>query len=202
MTDNNKHPSLLIFHELLAGIVTSMEARDSYTASHSSRVADIAEQLCKWLNLSQLETEQIHIAAHVHDIGKIGIPDSVLLKSEKLTDTEWAIMKEHPMIGYNILSKVSGFERIAVIVRHHHERWDGSGYPDGLSGEAIPLGSRIIALADSIDAMISFRKYRERISSDQCRDEILKYRGKMYDAKIANVLLKHWSEIEKILNCV
>lgn len=199
MSDAIKKSSLLLFHELLVGIVAAMEARDQYTATHSSRVADIAEQLCLWMDLSEMEIEQIHLAAHVHDIGKIGIPDSILCKPGKLTDDEWVIMKEHPVIGYNILRQVRGFEKVAHIIRHHHERWDGSGYPDRLFEVEIPLGARIIALADSVDAMMSSRKYREAITMAQCRAEIEKNSGKMYDARIADVLLSHWNVIERML---
>ncbi len=199
MTDNLHSSSLMLFHELLAAIVTAMEARDSYTASHSSRVADIAQYLCKWLRLPDAQAELIHIAAHVHDIGKIGIPDAILHKSGKLTNHEWEVMRRHPMIGYNILSKVSGFHDIALCVRHHHERWDGSGYPDGLSGMAIPLGARIISLADSVDAMMSVRKYRQKLTAAYCRNEIARCCGSMYDPQIAAVLLAHWTEIAPLL---
>ncbi len=200
MTDNLKESPLMLFHALLAAIVTAMEARDSYTASHSSRVADITECLCRWLRLPEAQAEPIHIAAHVHDIGKIGIPDAILHKSGTLTPDEWEIMRLHPMIGYNILSKVSGFEDIALCVRHHHERWDGSGYPDGLSGQAITPGARIIALADSIDAMLSVRKYRPKLTADYCRSEIARGRGSMYDPEIADLVLARWAELERLLN--
>lgn len=146
---------LLLYHDLIAGIVTAMEARDSYTANHSIRVAEMAVALCEFLNLPGDETTLYHISAHLHDVGKIGIEDSVLRKSIPLTVSEWEQMKSHPMIGYSILSRIDSFEEIAKIVRAHHERWDGNGYPDGLSGEGIPFGARLIAVADSIDAMLS-----------------------------------------------
>jgi HD-GYP domain-containing protein (c-di-GMP phosphodiesterase class II) len=185
----------MLFHELLAATVAALEARDSYTASHSSRVAEFVEFLCRLLQLPDEQSETIHIAAHVHDIGKIGIPDAILHKSGKLTNEEWSIMRRHPAIGFNILSKVRGFEDIALCVRHHHERWDGSGYPDGLSGEAIPLGARIISLADSVDAMMSVRKYRQKLAAEECRNEILLGQGRMYDPQIANLMLVHWSDL-------
>ncbi|WMJ83041.1 HD-GYP domain-containing protein [Oscillospiraceae bacterium LTW-04] len=200
MKDNQNQSSLMLFHELLAAIVAAMEARDSYTASHSSRVADITEFLCRLLQLPVRQSETIHIAAHVHDIGKIGVPDVILHKSGRLTDNEWFIMRQHPTIGFNILSKISGFEDIALCVRHHHERWDGSGYPAGLSGEAIPLGARIISLADSVDAMMSERKYRERLLAEDCRNEIARCRGSMYDPGIVDLMLLHWAEIKCLLN--
>lgn len=195
MKDNLNQSSPMLFHELLAATVAALEARDSYTASHSSRVAEFAEFLCRLLQLPDEQSETIHIATHVHDIGKIGIPDAILHKSGKLTHEEWSIMRRHPVIGFNILSKVRGFEDIALCVRHHHERWDGSGYPDGLSGEAIPLGARIISLADSVDAMMSVRKYRQKLTTEECRNEILLGQGRMYDPQIANLMLVHWSDL-------
>lgn len=200
MKDNLNQSSPMLFHELLAATVAAMEARDSYTASHSSRVAEIAEFLCRLLQLPAKQSEMIHIAAHVHDIGKIGIPDAILHKSGKLTDEEWSIMRRHPIIGFNILSKVGGFEEIALCVRHHHERWDGSGYPDGLSGEAIPLGARIISLADSVDAMMSVRKYRQKLTVEKCRDEIALGQGCMFDPRISDLMLIHWEEVKTLLD--
>lgn len=122
---------LLLYHDLIAGIVTAMEARDPYTASHSLRVADMSELLCRFLDLSESDRTVVHIAAHLHDIGKIGINDAVLRKEGPLNDAEWLQMKMHPVIGFDILNKIDCFSEIAEIVRHHHERWDGKGYPDG-----------------------------------------------------------------------
>lgn len=187
--------SLLPFHDLMAGIIAAMEARDAYTASHSMRVSDMTEIICSLLDLSEEQAEEIHIAAHVHDIGKIGIEDSILRKKSPLNEMEWLSIKQHPIIGFNILSKVSCFEEIAKIVRYHHERWDGNGYPDGIRENEIPLGSRIIAIADSIDAMMSNRQYRKSLSSTQCRDEIHKNSGIMYDPVIAEKVLKNWGAI-------
>jgi len=187
--------TLMIYHDLIEGIVTAMDARDPYTASHSERVSDIALRICQMIGLSEAETETIHIAAHVHDIGKIGVPDSVLTKSSALTDKEWDLMKSHSEIGFQILGKVNGFSEVAKIVRHHHERWDGNGYPVGLNGENIPLGSRVIALADSIDAMLSRRKYRRAMTIAQCRNEIERHTAIMYDPEIAKAVLKNWPSV-------
>lgn len=192
--------TLLIYHDLIEGIVAAMDARDPYTASHSDRVSDIALLICKMMGLSDDETETIHIAAHVHDIGKIGVPDSVLTKSAALTDDEWALMKSHSDIGYRILKKITGFDAIAEIIRHHHERWDGRGYPEGLKTEEIPLGSRFIALADSIDAMLSSRQYRRALPPAQCRDEIARNAGIMYDPIIAECVLNNWAAVESLYN--
>jgi len=186
---------LLLYHDLIAGIVTAMEARDAYTANHSMRVAEMAVALCEFLNLPEEETTLYHISAHLHDVGKIGIEDSILRKSMPLTASEWEQMKSHPVIGYNILSRIDSFEEIAKIVRAHHERWDGHGYPDGLSGECIPFGARIIAVADSIDAMLSTRPYRTEITADCCREEIRRNICKMYDTRIARSALNNWGKL-------
>ena len=139
-------------HELVECITSALDARDPYTGDHSRRVSDMACYLCHKMGMTEEEVQQIHIAGHLHDIGKIGIPDRVLLKEGKLNDEEWQLMKKHPEIGAQIMSKSEHFARIAAILLHHHERWDGRGYPFGAKGEEIPLGSRIIAVCDSIDA--------------------------------------------------
>lgn len=188
--------NLLLYHDLILSIVAALEAKDTYTADHSLRVSDMVEQLCKIMGLSEEETDKIHMAAHVHDIGKIGVPDNILSKSDCLNPKEWAIMMEHPRIGANILSKSKGLSEIADIVLHHHERWNGKGYPDRLSENAIPFGSRIIAVCDSIDAMMSQRNYRNyTFSAEQCRNELQKNIGIMYDPLITNTTITHWVEI-------
>lgn len=187
--------TLMIYHDLVEGIVTAMDARDPYTASHSERVSDIAQRICLMMKLSESESETIHIAAHLHDIGKIGVPDFVLLKSSALTEDEWELMKGHSEIGYQILERIAGFSEVATITRHHHERWNGRGYPMGIASEDIPLGSRVIALADSIDAMLSDRKYRKAMPLSQCRTEIDKNSGVMYDPAIAKIVLENWVDV-------
>jgi HD-GYP domain-containing protein (c-di-GMP phosphodiesterase class II) len=188
--------AFVIYHDLIEGIVAAMDARDPYTARHTERVSDIAQLICRNMGFSEEETEMIHIAAHVHDIGKIGVPDSVLLKASVLTDEEWILMKNHSETGFQILKKVSGFGEVAFIVRHHHERWDGKGYPSGLAAGNIPLGSRIIAVADSIDAMLSDRNYRKAMTAAQCRVEIERNSGIMYDPAVTAVVLENWPVFE------
>jgi putative nucleotidyltransferase with HDIG domain len=187
-----KSRSLYSYHELIAAFVAAMEARDRCTASHSKRVSDMSEQICRILGLDEEETIMIHIAADLHDIGKIGISDRVLMGTGLLSDEERYQIMHHPLIGYEILRKVSSFQDVALIVRHHHERWDGYGYPDNIWGEFIPLGSRIIAIADSIDAMMSDRAYRNKLSAEKCRQEIIKNMGSMYDPDIAKAVLNNW----------
>lgn len=186
---------LLQYHDLIESIVSALDARDTYTASHSNRVADMVLVLAAALGLGPDETALIHIAAHLHDIGKIAVPDAVLRKTGPLTADEWQEMRRHPVTGYNILRRVADFQDIAVLVLHHHERWDGRGYPDGLSGTDIPLGSRIIAVADSIDAMMSSRSYRTAMTVAACRCEIEKNSGIMYDPRVASAALAHWDTL-------
>jgi putative nucleotidyltransferase with HDIG domain len=192
MRSSEQNHNLFIYHDLIAAIVAAMEARDQYTGSHSRRVSDMSEQICRLLGLPADETVLIHIAADLHDIGKIGISNGVLRHEGALDEEDWRLMKQHPLIGYDILNKVSSFQEIALIVRHHHERWNGGGYPDGIAGDSIPLGSRIIAIADSIDAMMSDRLYRKKLSSGRCRQEIIKNRGVMYDPNITDAVLAEW----------
>lgn len=159
------------YHEFVDCITSALDARDPYTGNHSRRVSNMACFLCMKLGLSDHETQEIHIAGYLHDIGKIGIPDRVLLKPSKLNDEEWELMKQHPQIGADILLTSQQFARISAIVLHHHERWDGKGYPYGARGEEIPLGARIIAVCDSIEA----RAYRKALPLEVCRVEYQVY---------------------------
>ena len=183
------------FHDLILCIISALEARDPYTSHHSYRVAEMTETICELMELDDEEKEIYHIAAHLHDIGKIGIRDNVLVKECKLNDEEWNIMKSHSEQGYNILMNAKSFEVVADVVRSHHERYDGKGYPDGLKGDDIPLGARIIAIADSIDAMISDRPYRKGMDTNVCREQIEKNIGIMYDPIIAKKVIEHWDKV-------
>lgn len=193
---------LLRYHDLIAGIVAAMEARDPHTAHHSLRVAAMTECICGLLGLPADVKTVYHIAAHLHDVGKIGIPDAILFKKGALTKGEWATIRRHPVIGYEILRSIDCFAAVADIVLHHHERYDGNGYPDRLSGENIPLCSRIIAIADSIDAMMSRRSYRAAISEEQCRVELSAQKGAMYDPAPAAIVLAQWPLIMRARNFV
>ncbi|MBQ8776034.1 MAG: HD domain-containing protein [Treponema sp.] len=159
----------------------------------------MALEVCKILNLDKNETEKVHIAAHLHDIGKIGVPDAVLQKQGKLTENEWQQMKKHPEYGANILKKSHRLSELSEIVLMHHERFDGKGYPFGKSGNEIPLGARIIAICDSIDAMTSNRCYRKSLSFETCYNEIKINLGKMYDPQIGQKVLDNWSQIIGVL---
>lgn len=183
------------YHDIIECITTAIDARDPYTGNHSRRVGDMAVMICEKMGMSTEEIQEIHIAGHLHDIGKIGIPDTILLKNGKLNGYEWDLMKQHPQIGSDILSKSENLSRIAAIILHHHERYDGNGYPFGAKGEEIPLGARIIAVCDSIDAMTSERAYRSAMPLEEVRMEIHNNIGTMYDPDIAIIALKEWDKI-------
>ena len=184
-----------IYHDLIASIIAALDAKDHFTADHSLRVSDMVEKICRYLGLAAHKAETIHIAAHVHDIGKIGVPDIILTKPGTLNDEEMTQIQQHPIIGAKILNKSNMLSELAQIVLYHHERWDGKGYPEGLKGISIPLGSRIIAVCDSIDAMVTDRHYRQAMSFADCREEIRKNSGAMYDPDIAETVLNKWDEI-------
>jgi putative nucleotidyltransferase with HDIG domain len=186
---------LIVYHDLIESVVAALEAKDVYSANHSRRVSDMVEKTCIELKLPDKEAQIIHMAAHVHDIGKIGVPDFILTKPNKLTNEEWLFIRQHPQIGANILSKSGGLTEIADIVLHHHERWDGNGYPDELRETNIPYGSRVIAVCDSIDAMLSRRSYRNTLTAEQCKLEIQKNINRMYDPQIAGTVLEKWDVI-------
>lgn len=183
-------------HDLVECITSALDARDPYTGNHSRRVSDMACDLCHVLGMPEDITREIHIAGHLHDIGKIGIPDKVLLKPGRLNDEEWELMKQHSKIGADILAGAPKFARIAAIILHHHESFDGKGYPFGEKGEEIPLGSRIIAVCDSIDAMASIRAYRGALPLETVRSEIEKNSGLMYDHDVAKAMLDNWQIVE------
>lgn len=183
------------YHDLIESLAAALDAKDIYTAGHSTRVGDMSYKLGTYLKLGPARLEILHIAAHLHDIGKIGIPDRILNKRGKLTDDEWAVMKEHCSIGYNILSKSKSLAYISKIVLHHHERYDGKGYPLHKKDIEIPYESRIIAVCDSIDAMKSKRPYKPVMNDDQCRKELMNNSLIMYDPQIIECVLANWDDI-------
>ena len=150
------------------------------------------------MGLEDERVERIHIAGHLHDIGKIGISDKILKNTGKLTLLEYEMMKKHSEIGYEIIKKSEALEDIALIVKHHHEAYDGSGYPDGLKGAQIPLESRILAIGDTIDAMTSHRLYRQKVSLKVCKAEIERCRGKQFDPVIVDAMASLWSQWEML----
>lgn len=182
----------VIFHEAIECLTTALEARDAYSYGHSERVADMVSDLGKKIGLRRKELEIVHIAAHLHDIGKIGVPDNILRKPGKLFPHEWAQVRRHPEIGAQILSKSRYLRDVARMVLHHHERWDGKGYPAGLKGEEIPLGARLIAVCDTVDAMTSERPYRLPFSWDECLAEIKACKATQLDAVLVDKAEELW----------
>lgn len=188
-----------IYHDIIESLVTALEAKDYYTSGHSKRVAFMTYELAKRLEIRGRKLNEIHVAAHVHDIGKIGVPDVILNKKRRLLPHEWEYVKMHSIIGYNILSKSSKLNTISKIVLHHHESWDGNGYPDGLYGTNIPLGSRIIAVCDSIDAMMSDRPYRKAMKFNDCMKEIISSKCIMFDPVIVSFVEGNLEFINKLV---
>ena len=168
-----------------------VESRDKETKGHSERVAILAKALAEEMQLAQDDIETIHIAGLFHDVGKIGIPDSILLKNGSLTKEEFMTIKGHPAEGERIIVSYAPFKNLLNIVRGHHERYDGTGYPDGKAGNDIWLGARIIAVADSFDAMMSNRTYRRGLGFDKTMDELVKGKGTQFDPAIVDAFLKH-----------
>jgi len=173
-------PETVSLHELIDVVITTLDARDPYTLEHSFRVAEYAERISRDMGIDADMHQRIHIAAHFHDIGKIGVSDAVLNKPGKLTKAEMKEMQSHSGIGYNILSRIPMLREISEIVLYHHERFDGLGYPEGLIREKIPLESRIIAVADAFDAMTSDRPYRKGISFADAAREINHHKGEQF----------------------
>lgn len=176
--------SLADLHQIVDALTAALDAKNEYTCGHSQRVAGLCQAVTQEMRLLADERQIIDISAHLHDIGKIGIPDAVLLKPGRLTPEEFAVMKTHPGIGYFIVNKVTSLTQISKIILHHHERMDGQGYPDGLAGEAIPLGSRIIAVCDAFDAMTSSRSYRMCVSYEQALAELGRCSGTQFDPDV------------------
>ena len=180
----------------------TVEAKDPYTRGHSDRVSAYSVLIGEKLGLSEDDIKTLRVGGLFHDIGKIGIPDSILLKESRLTDDEYSEIKNHPAIGAHILCNAEVFKDIIPIVKHHHERYDGRGYPGQLKGEDIPYFARIAAVADAFDAMTSKRTYRNSLPLDVVREEIEKNLGTQFDPEIGKVFLdildNDYDKIEKI----
>jgi len=178
------------FLNAITALVYALEAKDKYTSGHSQRVAGISVAIAKELGLPQPEIEKIRLAGLIHDIGKIGVRESVLNKPARVTADEYQHILSHCDIGEHILTPIVEDEQILKAVRHHHERYDGTGYPDRLSGGQIPLGARILAVADTYDAIISGRPYREAESIQAACDEIQRHKGTQFDPEVVDAFLR------------
>jgi len=176
--------------EITQTMAQTLDARDPYTAGHSSRVSEYAVAIAQAMNLSAAEIEIIRVGANLHDIGKIGIPDAVLQKPGPLSGEEFEIIKRHPVIGKRILEGVAKFRDYLAIVELHHENTDGSGYPWGLRGEQVPLAARIVHVVDAYDAMTSNRPYREATTTAQAQEILRRHAGSQFDASVVEVFLR------------
>jgi response regulator RpfG family c-di-GMP phosphodiesterase len=178
----------------LDAMVSAIESRDCETKHHCRRVQVYAVMLAQRLGVTPEQLVDISYGSLLHDVGKIGVPDSILLKPGKLTDSEWEVMRRHTLIGHQMISRIKFLRGAADIVLHHHERWDGRGYPHGISGEEIPLGARIFSIIDTYDAMTSKRPYKEALPIAQARAEIERCAGTQFDPSIVTAFLRFTDE--------
>jgi HD-GYP domain-containing protein (c-di-GMP phosphodiesterase class II) len=159
----------------------AVEARDAYTGKHAERVAAYGMELARCCGLAVEDSPQIEFGFLLHDVGKVAVPDAILFKSSSLTEEEYSLVRRHPLIGSEILRDIDFLGEGKLVVRHHHERWDGQGYPDGLEGDAIPLAARVFAVADALDALTTDRPYRPASSFSVARQEVLRGAGSQFD---------------------
>jgi putative nucleotidyltransferase with HDIG domain len=185
----------MTYDETLEALGAALDLRDTETAGHSLRVTRCCQEVAKAMGISGDQLKQITRGAYLHDIGKIGVPDSILLKEGKLTPEEQLVMQSHARIGYDLVSRIAFLAPAAEIVLTHQERYDGTGYPQGLAGEEIPLGARIFAIADTLDAMTSDRPYRRALPFSAAREEIIRESGRQFDPKGVEAFLSIPSEV-------
>jgi HD-GYP domain-containing protein (c-di-GMP phosphodiesterase class II) len=174
---------------VLKAMITTLEHRDTYTAGHSRRVTEIAVSIAEKMSMEPCDIKRVRLASTVHDIGKVGIPDAILRKPGPLTTEEYEVVKLHPEKGRSIIEPLGFLKESLPCILHHHEKFDGSGYPTGLSGYEIPLGSRIIAVADTVDAITSSRAYRDARAMEKALDELKKFSKIQFDPEIVEVFV-------------
>ena len=179
-----------LFSQTAIALVSAIDAKDAYTQGHSARVGNYSRKIAELSGKSEKECDEIYYAAILHDVGKIGIPDHIINKNGKLTPEEYEVIKSHPVIGYQILSKINKYSYLSAAARYHHERFDGNGYPDRLKGTDIPELARIISVADAYDAMTSNRSYRSQLSQEQVRQELIRCSGTQFDPEFARIMLQ------------
>ncbi len=179
-----------LFNDAIQTLTRVLESKDEYTLGHSERVTAVAVRVGQALGLSGSQMRDLRLAGLLHDIGKVGIPSTTLKKASKLTDSEYLDIQYHVIAGAKIVASIEHAERITEAVRHHHERWDGTGYPDGLKGEQIPLPARILAVADAFDAMASSRPYRNELEQEKIANEFREGMGTQFDPELVRTLLK------------
>jgi putative nucleotidyltransferase with HDIG domain len=179
-----------IYMESTNALIKAVDAKDPFAREHSRNVSEYAKEIAKFMKLSEQDIEIIHYAGLLHDVGKIGIKDDILVKKEELTSNELEILKRHPEVGVNILKDIKFLEKEIPVILHHHERFDGKGYPHGLRGREIPVGARIIAVADAFDAMTSGRTYKTRLPWKKAVDEIKKGSGTQFAPEVVEAFVK------------
>ncbi|MCA9279324.1 MAG: HD-GYP domain-containing protein [Phycisphaeraceae bacterium] len=184
------HEQRIAFYGMVKAMTAAIDAKDRYTRGHSERVAHLGRELAIAAGLSEQQVEEVYIAGLLHDVGKIGVPEAVLCKNGRLTDEEFLQIKKHPETGVNILKDIPSLEAMMPGVLHHHERWDGRGYPYNLSGDSIPLYGRILAVADAFDAMSSTRSYRPALPRETVLSEMHKCAGTQFDPRLAMLFVE------------
>jgi len=182
--------SMRLFDETILALAKTIDAKDKYTQGHSQRVADYVRRISQLSGQPPEKQRELYCMGLLHDIGKIGVPTAIINKPTRLTDDEYAIIKKHTTIGYDILTTIEEFPKLAIAARSHHERWDGRGYPDGLIGPDIPIEARMIAVADAYDAMTSRRSYRDIMAQERVRGEIERGKGSQFDPQFADIMLQ------------
>ena len=176
--------------DAISAFIAAVDAKDPYTKDHSKNVAFYAVEMAKEIGLSANEIEDIRKACQLHDLGKIGVPSSIITKPAKLTSQEWEIIREHPVVGAELIRPMAFLKTVLPMIRQDHERYDGKGYPDGLKGDEICIGARVIAIADAYDTMVSGRSYKPPISKEQAIEELKRCSGTQFDPKMVEVFLK------------
>ena len=179
----------IIFTQTAEALASAIDAKDKYTHGHSKRVAEYSKMIARKAGKPENECREIYFAALLHDVGKIGVADAIINKTDTLNSEEYTEIKKHPVIGKDILSHINKSPYISIGAKYHHERFDGYGYPEGLKGKNIPEIARIIAIADSYDAMTSNRSYRKALPQEKVRREILKGVGTQFDPEFATIML-------------
>jgi putative nucleotidyltransferase with HDIG domain len=179
-----------LYRETLASLSNALEAKDAVTSQHAEEVVRLAVSVAAELDVDLDAVRNVELGAVLHDIGKVRVPESILNKPAPLTDEEWEVMKTHPEVGEHILRPIQSLSGILPIVRHHHERWDGMGYPDGLAGRAIPLGARIVAVCDAYRAMTEDRPYRAALSGEEARKELHEGAGSQFDPDCVEAMIR------------